>query len=203
MAIYFCCPRGQIHVTLHGELFHIKHVTYSVNVNPINRALLGVVQIQSRLRDDVAAMLALTGGVLGREREVASRVERLHLAGERHEPAELERRPLIRAGVDGHRAGARRGRRRPWRVRLDSAVLAVEGRRLPVRLDQEVAVGARGVPHGHRPAVAAPALQQRRGICNLLYVVSVYVRCTGVHAWMAEQCDLLPGRGDASMDDWT
>lgn len=128
-------------------------------------------------------MLALTGGVLGREREVASRVERLHLAGERHEPAELERRPLIRAGFDGHRAAARRRRRRPWRVRLDSAVLAVEGRRLPVRLDQEVAVGARGVPHGHRPAVAAPALQQRRGICNLLYVVSVYVRCTGVHGW--------------------
>jgi hypothetical protein len=54
MAIYFCFPREQIYVTLHGELFHFKHVTYSVNVNPINRALLGV-QIQSRLRDDVAA----------------------------------------------------------------------------------------------------------------------------------------------------
>lgn len=158
-------------------------------------------------------MLALTGGVLGREREVASRVERLHLAGERHEPAELERRPLIRAGFDGHRAGARRGRRRPWRVRLDSAVLAVEGRRLPVRLDQEVAVGARGVPHGHRPAVAAPALQQRRGICNLLsmcvnikgshVVRRVSVRTVHRRPWMAEQCDLLlPGRGDASMD-WT
>ncbi|KAG2591338.1 hypothetical protein PVAP13_5NG475086 [Panicum virgatum] len=108
----------------------------------------------------VIQQLAL-GRLLGREREVAGGVACLQLAGERHEPAELERRPLPGGGPDG--GGAPAGRR-PRHVHL--AVLALEGRRRPVRLDQEVAVGARGVPHGQRPPVAAPAPQQRRGICT-------------------------------------
>lgn len=114
------------------------------------------------------------GAVLRREREAAGRVARLQPVGARDEPAELERRPLVAAGADGHAAAAHR---RPRHVHL--AVPAREGRRLRPRLDQEVAVRVRGAPHGQRPA-AMPAPQQRRGVCTHIYA---YCDQKCMHGW--------------------
>jgi hypothetical protein len=45
MAIYFCFPRVarfMLHYMVNYFTSNNKHVTYSVNINPINRALMGV-----------------------------------------------------------------------------------------------------------------------------------------------------------------
>ena len=114
-------------------------------------------QLRSRSKLDRSAH----AGFLRPEDEVAGRVERLQPdIGDRHELAELERRPLVPAGLDVHAAPSHR---RPQHVHL--AVLARERRLLLRRLDLEVAARVRGAPERQRPLLPALAKQQRRGIC--------------------------------------